>query len=311
GTMVSDSTAYQLAFAVTDVQIDRTRNKAYITDKNAKRLYVVNLETGLTEKYFQFTFMPERMTVSPDGNKLFVALLAYDHSYTWWDKDQFGYIGTIDLELQAHTNTFLINIDPYDIVVNSSNKLIVASGSGQWTMIYAYDASDGSVLGSTGIRQKSRLSLHPSGNWVFAANTDSSPSDIEKFDISGIGITLLGDSPYHGDYRMNGNVWVTPDGNYVITRGGDIFLSSDMTYVTGLTATGTNIQDLSFDNASGSVSIIGESFSSSFVYTYDLTDWSLLSTSNALSNPQYLMMTDSLSYLLSNPSGTPVIASPP
>ncbi|WP_033297640.1 thrombospondin type 3 repeat-containing protein, partial [Psychromonas ossibalaenae] len=45
---------------ITSVITDTVRNKAYITDKSAKRLYVVNLDNGLTEKQFQFTFMPER-----------------------------------------------------------------------------------------------------------------------------------------------------------------------------------------------------------------------------------------------------------
>ncbi len=258
GSEVDNSNAYQLQFSVTDVITDTTRNKAYITDKSAKRLYVVNLDNGLTEKQFQFTFMPERMTLSADGNQLYVALLVQEHSSYTWEEEQSGYIATFDLTQQTQTNLFKVPADPYDLVVNQHGKLIVSSGSGQWTNIYALDVEDGTVLGTAMIRQASRLTLHPSGDYVFAADTDSSPSDFEKFDISGTGILSLGDSPYHGDYSISGNVWATPDGQYIISRGGNIFLASDMTYVNKLNNISEPIQDIVFDESNMQFYVLAE-----------------------------------------------------
>ncbi len=245
----NDSVPFELQFDVMATKVDTPRSKAYFTAKDARRLYVVDLVTGVTEKYFEFDHMPERMAMSPDGRKLYVALLVQEHSSYWWEEDQSGFIAVLDLDQQAWVDTLSINTDPYDLVVTSSGKLVVSSGSGQWTDIYAYDAQTGAVLGQAGIRQQSRLSLHPSENWVIAADTDLSPSDIEKFDITGPGIVSSGDSPYHGDYRMNGNVWATPDGRYLITRGGDVFWASDMTYVSSITDTGIFIEAVSFDEA--------------------------------------------------------------
>ena len=286
--------------AQTDVIYDAQRSLFYTSHKAEKLLNIIDMNTGEVEATIPFTHMPERMTIAPDGSKLYVALLVQEHSSYWWEEDQSGYIAIIDLELQAHTNTLSINTDPYDLVVTSTGKLIVASGSGQWTDIYAYDSATGAVLGKAGIRQASRLSLHPSENWVFAANTDTSPSDIEKFDISGAGITSLGDSPYHGDYRMSGNVWATPDGNYVITRGGDVFLASDMTYVASLTATSVFIEDLSFNVTNDTIIVSG---SDDDVYTYALSTRALVSIDNSIANPVFIVESDTSAFALSRNAG--------
>lgn len=270
GVVVEGSVANSLNFAVTEVQEDKARGLLYITDMAAKRLYVVNINTGLTERYFEFDFMPERMTMSPDGATLYLALLAQGHSSYWWEEDQYGYIAQFDLEQLAHVRTFRVDTDPYDLVVTEAGKLIVSSGSGQWTDIFAYEASTGNVLGKASIRQASRLTLHPSQNWVFAANTDLSPSDIEKFDISGEGIVSVNDSPYHGDHRMNGNVWATPDGKYLVTRGGDIFNATDMTFVANLTAQGVYIEQLVFDPVENTAFALTSADS---VQYFNMTSW--------------------------------------
>lgn len=286
GTEVTDSTANTLAFSSTHVETDTARGKLYITDKPAKRLYVVDIASGLTERYFEFQFMPERMTLAPDASRLYVALLTQEHSSYYWEEDQEGYIAVFDLEQQARVRTFPVNTDPYDLVVTSGGKLIVASGSGQWTDIVAYDTETGSELGRSGTYQGSRLSLHPDENWVFAANNGLSPSDIEKYDIGGTGITSLGDSPYHGDHRMYGNVWATPDGTHLITRGGDVFLAGDMTFVDGLTPENLAIESLAFDVENNAVDFLG---SDGALYRYDLATREQLGTQATISAPRQVM----------------------
>ncbi len=257
GTTVIDSVPYQLDFSVTDQVTDTVRNKAYISDKSAKRLYVVDLASGLTEKYFEFTHLPERMAISTDSSRIYLALLEQEHSSYWWEEEQSGYIAVFDLAAGTHFHTYQIPTDPFDLVVTSNNKLVVSSGSGQWTDIYAFDAENGNVLGKSFIRQASYLSLHPDEDWVFAADTDLSPSDFEKFDITGAGISALGDSPYHGDYRISGGVWANVDGKHVVTRGGDAFLASDMTYVTSLVPDLDWIVEVVADPANALVYVLG------------------------------------------------------
>ncbi|WP_066960908.1 PKD domain-containing protein [Microbulbifer sp. Q7] len=287
GTAVSDSTAYELNFAITDHVADPARDKAYFSDKSAQRLYVVDLISGLTERYFELPFMPDQLAITPDGSKLYLALLAHAHSGTRWEQDQFGYVAEFDLELQAHTNTLAVGIDPYDLIATDDGLMAISSGSGQWTEIHLYDTATGSKLGSTGIRHRSRLALHPSQNAVFAADTDLSPSDIEKFSISSAGIVSEGDSPYHGDHRMAGNVWATPDSQHVVTRGGDVFLASDLTYVLSMTSAGAGVEQVAFDPATGSLHAIGMD---GILYEYDyLSSFELLGTDASYTDPKYLL----------------------
>ncbi len=247
GVEITETEAATIIYSVTDFIPESETGKAYFTDKTANRFYVFNKETGLIEREFAFDYSPESIAITPDGSRVYIALLAHDHSSYRWEEDQFGYIAVFDTESQAIERIFEVALDPYDLVATDAGKLIISSGSGQWTDIYAYNADTGSVLGTAGIRHRSKLTLHPSQDYVFSANTDTSPSDIEKYDISGVGITELGDSPYHGDHRMSGNVWAVPGGDYLVTRGGDVYLASDMTYVKSLTGDGYQIEHLVFD----------------------------------------------------------------
>jgi hypothetical protein len=234
---------------------DPLRPYLYATDYAAKKLYIVSLRTGFIERQFSFLYSPERMAITPDGSRLFVALLTRPHSSYWWDEDGHeGYIASFDLAKQVKDREFHITEDPYDLVATSDGRLIASSGSGQWTYVRVFDATTGLETGPAAfpVYQSTRLALHPSEQRVYGADNGLSPSDIERYDLlPNGGITLSWDSPYHGDHRMSGNVWVTPNGERLITRGGDVFTSavdraSDMRYVQGL-STGA-INDLAFDS---------------------------------------------------------------
>jgi hypothetical protein len=284
-----------LDFYVTDVVTDESGSRLFISDQYAKRVYQVDLTTGLTTRYFEFEKTPERMTISPDGKKLYIALLDGEHSSYWWEEDQSGAVAIVDLARNAVLGSFDIDIDPYDLVATDEGKIVVASGSGQWTYIKTYDAANGEETGVGFIRQSSRLSLHPSQEWVFAANTDVSPSDIEKFDVGGIGIMSLGDSPYHGDHRMYGNVWATPNGLHVITLGGDVFLATSMEYVRSMVD--TSIIDLAFNSDRNTAVVIT---ADNKLASYSLVNHALVSTlANNLVEPRFVLAQAGNIYVIS------------
>lgn len=248
---------------------DTSRGYLYATHKASFLLTVLNEKTGEQIKSFKFDRMPESLFLSADKKQLYVALLNREHD-TYLFEGETGYVGIIDLETLTITKTLSINIDPYDLVVTKSGKLIVSSGSGQWTDIAAFDINTGNRLGSSTIRQRSRLTLDPSENWVFSADTDLSPSDFNKFDISGLGITGLRDSPYHGDHRIDGNIWATPDGQFLITRGGDLFLSSDMTFVRSITPNNISLSAVNF-NIDNQLAFL--SYSDNSTHAFNLTSF--------------------------------------
>jgi DNA-binding beta-propeller fold protein YncE len=173
------------------------------------------------------------MCITPDGSTLYVCLLE-TQSYT---EDGTGKVAIIDTGTFTNTGAFDTEIDPHDIVATDAGVVAVSSGSGQHTYIQTYNAASGVKVGSAGIYMNSYIDLHPDQIQVYMANTGLSPSDIGKYVINPDGtITSKGDSPYHGDHRMSGNVWVAPSGDFLVTRGGDVFVSSmneaeDMTFI--------------------------------------------------------------------------------
>lgn len=300
GTVVTGGTPYTLNFDAGKIATDEKNSLLYVADKNAKRLYQVDLKTGLTKKYYQFDAMPESMAIAPAGDKLYIALLDQDHSYYWWTEEQSGSVAVLDLATQTIVGSIEVDIDPYDLLVTSSGKMIVSSGSGQWTNIEVYNVSTGSKLGSAGIRNASHLALHPSENWVFAADTDSSPSDFEKFDISGNGITAMGNSPYHGDYWIGGDIWATPDSAYVIVRGGDVFNASNMSHAQGM-LTDTSIIDLIFDSTNKNAIVLT---ADGQVASYSLANFTKLATlAGSFTDARFITKVDASIYLIKYEAG--------
>lgn len=83
-----------------------------------------------------------------------------------------------------------------------------------------------------------------------------SPADIRRFDVSGATITGY-DSPYHGDYPMCGDLWLSQDGSRIFTACGRVFRATasratDMTYAGALEAT-TGVRHLADSTVAGEV----------------------------------------------------------
>ncbi|WP_189609206.1 YncE family protein [Saccharospirillum salsuginis] len=230
-------------------------SKGYVvfSHKDDNSVTILNVPEMTEAASINFSRMPNRMTVSPDISTLYIALMDNEFVNSTDETGQSGAVAIIDLSDLTLTGTLPVEVDPYDLVATDSGHIVVSSGSDQWTTIEKYDTSNSLLLDSATIRQRSRLFLSADQSRVFAADTDLNPSDIESFDISGDTIVSEGDSPYHGDHRMSGNVWATPNGDYLITRGGDLFNALDMTFVDELTVSGVMVEAIGFDTVNSKV----------------------------------------------------------
>lgn len=310
---------YTLPFGITHLEADPVRNRVYISDKDNRKVYFINPGIGAVEAVFEFDLTPERMAVAPDGSRLYVALLTREHSDDWTDGEGHeGVIAVFDLENDTKEKAFWINEDPYDLVATTDGKLIVSSGSGQWTHVRIYDVDTENELGSAAIRQRSRLSLHPNQSWVYAADADISPTDIRKYLIDAGGITALYDSPYHGDHRMWGNVYAAPSGEAVVTRGGDVFRATgeqatDMTYIDSLTTT-TQIDDLVFYPGDAVFTLESTSnppAGSAFLRYYQLTGAMTKGEYPLSEAPQFLAITPGYLHIFRVTAGTTTVTNRP
>ena len=102
---------------VSEYLFDEFNNLVYLTHKAARSLSVIDAEKGLLVKSFTFDNMPESMSLSTDGNTLYVALLTQEHSSYLQDEDQNGFIAVINTQQVTLTKTLTINIDPYDLLI--------------------------------------------------------------------------------------------------------------------------------------------------------------------------------------------------
>jgi hypothetical protein len=110
--------------------------------------------------------------------------------------------GHIDLATQVKDREFHITEVPYDLIATSDGHVIVPSGSGQWSYIKVFDAVTGQQTGASGIRAMSRLTMHPSESRVYAADSDVTPTKIERYDLlPGGGIVDRGTAPEYWLHR--------------------------------------------------------------------------------------------------------------
>ena len=229
--------AYQLPFQFDEVIFDKQRGYCYISSTKERKIFFLNLKTGVIEKEFAFDLMPQRLYITGNGDKLYGSLLTQPYSGSYFSSDEgiYGAIVELDLNLQKKTNQFWIDTEPFDFVVTETGYIYVSSND----KLHSYSASEGIALEKTTLLYRCMLDLHPAEDRIYAANTKVSPSDIEQIQISGGEFGSHWDSPYHGQHRMEGNVFASPNGNMLITAGGDVYSCSliqeqDMNYVANL-----------------------------------------------------------------------------
>lgn len=225
---------------VTDAIIHPTKPIIYMTDFQAKKLYAFNYSTGEFSS-ISFALNPERVVFA--NNELYVALLVKEHSPYWWDDEQEGKIAIIDPQKFKVKEELTIDTDPYDLVVDKSGYIYVASGSGQWTNITSYSRKLKLKVDQKSIYDGSFIELHPTLGRIYSITTGLSPRDMIAYNVSKGQFTdpEYGgyDSPYHGDYAMSEYSVISPDGKYLFNGAGTIFASTkerkdDMVFVNQL-----------------------------------------------------------------------------
>ncbi|MFZ2447873.1 MAG: IPT/TIG domain-containing protein [Syntrophobacteraceae bacterium] len=192
-------------------------------------------------------YPPTCVSISPDG--LYAAVGHNSH------------ISYVRLVMPALLKTVPVSCDVFDIVlagngyayafprVNLYQVRCVKLETGQETLSASYSIYYGT-----------RAKLHPDGAALYTANNGLSPSDIEKLGIADGTAAVLYDSPYHGDFPMCGDLWMSEDGFRIFTKCGKVFSSStlraeDMLYKGSLAAT-SFIQQMSHSLAASLVASI-------------------------------------------------------
>ncbi|ABC81974.1 PKD domain-containing protein [Anaeromyxobacter dehalogenans] len=222
---------WMLGHAVADAEYSRALDR--IVAVGGSRLYVADPVAG-AEVTVTLPKAALAVSVSPDGH---YAAVGHDAAVSYVKLDA----------PPAVVGTFATSVVPSDVVLAGNGWIYVFPTA--WDQIHGIRISTGVDTPSTGWSpfDGTKAKLHPGGAALYGADNFVSPADIRKFSISGGAASFLYDSPYHGDYAMCGDLWITEDGLRIVTACGNTFHSnttqgstagSDMTYAGALEGTG-------------------------------------------------------------------------
>ncbi len=228
-----------LGFRVLDAEYSKQLNKIIaVASQPSNQLHIYDPVNG-TDTAVNLNLVPTCVSVSPDG--LYAAV-----GHNAW-------ISYVNLSTGTLVKTVAVTADVFDVVLAGNGYVYAFPRIDQWETIRCINISTGNETQSAGysIYAGTRAKLHPGGTSIYGADNGLSPADIEKYDISGGTASYLYDSPYHGDYAMCGDLWMSEDGLRIFTRCGNVFRSSPNRY-----SSGTTPEDMTYNGALQNLSAV-------------------------------------------------------
>lgn len=226
---------WMLGLLVVDAEYSRPLDRIVAVSASANRLNLLDPATE-TATSVDLSLAPTSVSVSPDGTHA-----AVGHN---------GYVSYVHLSPAplAVERVISTTADVLDVVLAGNGYAYAFPRTDQWETIRCLRVSDGAETLSTGysIYAGTLAKLHPAGSAIYGANNGLSPSDIEKYTLGSGTAALAYDSPYHGDYSMCGDLWMSEDGLRIFTACGNTFhanttrgttAGSDMTFAGALEST--------------------------------------------------------------------------
>ena len=182
----------------------------YIADDNAE-LRLLKLD-DLSETRIALPRVARRIGISPDGRTA-----AISHP---------GMASLVDLQTGSVLQSVEYSADWGHIVLDRRGRAHLIPNRDQWTSLISIDFATGTAQAGGTARAGSKMRLHPNGDWAYSATVDTSPSRINKWLLTGMPGSPTGGFPYHGDYAVHGDVWISEDGDAMLAASGHVFNAS-------------------------------------------------------------------------------------
>ncbi|WP_215407736.1 hypothetical protein [Vibrio gigantis] len=214
---------YSDALNVIAVVSDSPKNAIYFYSLNDTKAYEIELYRS-----------PSAITVdNKNGTNRFV--VGHDAMIT-----TLAYNASSPQETQV-TNIYNSH-DIFDLTTDG-NHVWTLPKTDQWVDLQVIDLATGSVVSRSDWRyyEKTLLKISPNSQAFYSLDTNISPEDVAKTDISDPGNPADPiDSPYHGDYSFCDNFWFNHAGTFIYTQCGVRLNASsnagfDMTYAGKIT----------------------------------------------------------------------------
>jgi hypothetical protein len=111
--------------------------------------------------------------------------------------------------------------------MGARNWAYVMPANGQWTNIRSINLETGQeYLADFYAREATQMRLHSSGDYIYGLSRYIYPNDFEKYNIMQDTITEMYNSPYHGDYQLGLNFWISESGDRLYSESGCTFKTS-------------------------------------------------------------------------------------
>ena len=219
-----DDLVHRVEGGIADAEYSSSLDALIYLSDNSSDLHILDL-TDLTTTSVPLEQTPYRVGVSPDGN-----FAAVSHA---------GTVSLVDLQTESVIDMQSYSADWGDVVLDRNNRAHIVPRRDQWVEFHSIDFAQNSTSERFGARAGTQIRMHPTQDWVYGANRGLSPSDFEKWDVSEVPTKSVGDSPYHGDYPISGNIWISEGGNKLLVASGRLFNSDsdqevDMRYAGAL-----------------------------------------------------------------------------
>lgn len=244
-SFTSEKQINSLGFTVVDAEYSKALDKIVMVSSvpsNQLHIYdpVTNVDTAVA-----LNLPPSSVSVSPDGS-----FAAVGHN---------AWISYVDLSTGTLVKTLPVAADVLDIVLAGNGYAYVFPRIDQWVNIHAVNIATGVETLSTGgyIYAGTKGKLNAGGTAIYGVTNGLSPSNIEKYDITGGTPAYAYRSPYWGTYPVCGDLWMSEDGLRIFTKCGSVFNSTslqatDMVYG-GALPNLASIRHLSHSSAAGNV----------------------------------------------------------
>lgn len=214
-SIVSGQTIDLLDFSVLDAEYSYSLDQIVMVSEYPGRQLHIYDPVRQHDRIVELPLETLCVSIAPDG---YHAAVGHD-----------GYASYVDLNSATINRIYEITAVVSDLVLAGNGYMYAFPGEDQWVDIHSIELATGvETLCSWCTYAGTHAKLHPSGTWIYGADNHISPSDIEKYDISTGILEALYDSPYHGDYPMCGNLWLSKDGLRIFTSCSYVFRSSDI-----------------------------------------------------------------------------------
>jgi hypothetical protein len=270
-TAYAASGPISLGFHPFDTAVDPDQPVVYMTKQGSKTIYSVNYDTG-TIKTLALPYPAERLELY--NHNLYVTQLKMSHS-SYNQGPYSGGIAEVDTQSFTLKGVMNVNADPYDIAIDRNGFIYITPGSGQFEDMKVYSLLDKTeVTNNRSMRQLSTIYYDDETSKVYTIDSDSSPRDVEAFEIDNGVIKANYDSPYHGDYDLDTSARITPDGLSMYNNSGVVFdlssiRSGDMEYKFEFDE---DYNDFAF-SLNDQLTFAANSFGGIDVYRYNTTDY--------------------------------------